>query len=128
MPTQLDAVTTAATRTARPLDVPATAAVFTTEDIDRENMQDIRDLTPTNPAPRSATIPSLPGFQNFLIRVLVVLHDLNMAARYADRVAIVEKGGLPTLGPPEPRSTRPRCQPCPLHPSCESRAPDLWPC
>jgi len=31
--------------------------------------------------------------------VLAVLHDLNMAARYADRVAIVEKGRLTALGP-----------------------------
>ncbi|MGZ5911463.1 MAG: ATP-binding cassette domain-containing protein [Reyranella sp.] len=31
--------------------------------------------------------------------VLAVLHDLNMAARYADRVAIVEKGCLTALGP-----------------------------
>jgi len=33
--------------------------------------------------------------------VLAVLHDLNMAARYADRVAIVEKGRLTALGPTE---------------------------
>ncbi len=31
--------------------------------------------------------------------VLAVLHDLNMAARYADRVAIVENGRLTALGP-----------------------------
>ncbi|CAN5921438.1 heme ABC transporter ATP-binding protein [soil metagenome] len=31
--------------------------------------------------------------------VLAVLHDLNMAARYADRVAIVEHGRLTALGP-----------------------------
>lgn len=31
--------------------------------------------------------------------VLAVLHDLNMAARYADRVAIVECGRLTALGP-----------------------------
>jgi len=31
--------------------------------------------------------------------VLAVLHDLNMAARYADRVAIVENGRLIALGP-----------------------------
>jgi iron complex transport system ATP-binding protein len=31
--------------------------------------------------------------------VLAVLHDLNMAARYADRVAIVELGRLSALGP-----------------------------
>jgi iron complex transport system ATP-binding protein len=34
--------------------------------------------------------------------VLAVLHDLNMAARYADRVAIVEKGRLTALGPAGP--------------------------
>jgi iron complex transport system ATP-binding protein len=31
--------------------------------------------------------------------VLAVLHDLNMAARYADRVAIMERGRLTALGP-----------------------------
>ncbi|MCA0247284.1 MAG: heme ABC transporter ATP-binding protein [Proteobacteria bacterium] len=31
--------------------------------------------------------------------VLAVLHDLNMAARYADRVAIVENGRLTAIGP-----------------------------
>jgi iron complex transport system ATP-binding protein len=31
--------------------------------------------------------------------VLAVLHDLNMAARYADRVGIVEKGRVTNLGP-----------------------------
>jgi iron complex transport system ATP-binding protein len=30
--------------------------------------------------------------------VLAVLHDLNMAARYADRVAIIEQGRLTALG------------------------------
>ena len=49
-PTQLDAVTTAATRTRRTLlDVPATVSVTTSEDIERENMQDIRDLTRNEP-------------------------------------------------------------------------------
>lgn len=31
--------------------------------------------------------------------VLAVLHDLNMAARYADRVGIVENGRLTDIGP-----------------------------
>ena len=31
--------------------------------------------------------------------VLAVLHDLNMAARYADRVAIMEQGRVTALGP-----------------------------
>ncbi|MDP2372487.1 heme ABC transporter ATP-binding protein [Reyranella sp.] len=34
--------------------------------------------------------------------VLAVLHDLNMAARYADRVAIIENGRLTALGPTRP--------------------------
>ena len=33
------------------------------------------------------------------VGVLAVLHDLNMAARYADRVAILENGRLTALGP-----------------------------
>jgi iron complex transport system ATP-binding protein len=33
------------------------------------------------------------------VGVLAVLHDLNMAARYADRAAIFEKGSLTGLGP-----------------------------
>ncbi len=33
------------------------------------------------------------------VGVLAVLHDLNMAARYADRVAIIEGGRLTGLGP-----------------------------
>lgn len=32
--------------------------------------------------------------------VVVVLHDLNLAAAYADRVAVLEQGRLATLGPP----------------------------
>ena len=43
-------VATAATRTRRTLlDVPATVSVTTSEDIERENMQDIRDLTRNEP-------------------------------------------------------------------------------
>ena len=50
VPTQLDAVTTAAMRSRRPLDdVPATVSVITTENIDRENMQDVRDLVRNEP-------------------------------------------------------------------------------
>ena len=49
-PTQLDAVTTAATRTRRPIDdVAGTVSVITTEDIDRDNMQDMRDLVRNEP-------------------------------------------------------------------------------
>ena len=69
VPTQLDAVTTAATRTRRPLDdVPATVSVITTEDIDRENMQDIRDLVRNEPGVTVGNNPFRAGFQNFLIR------------------------------------------------------------
>ncbi|MPZ31374.1 MAG: TonB-dependent hemoglobin/transferrin/lactoferrin family receptor [Rhodospirillales bacterium] len=69
VPTQLDAVTTAATRTRRPLyDVPATVSVITTEDIDRENMQDIRDLVRNEPGVTVASNPFRAGYQNFLIR------------------------------------------------------------
>ena len=31
--------------------------------------------------------------------MLAVLHDLNMAARYSDRVAIMEQGRVTALGP-----------------------------
>ncbi len=69
MPTQLDAVTTAATRTRRPLDdVPATVSVITTEDIDRENMQDVRDLVRNEPGVTVGNNPFRAGYQNFLIR------------------------------------------------------------
>ncbi|MGZ5860628.1 MAG: TonB-dependent receptor plug domain-containing protein, partial [Croceibacterium sp.] len=68
-PTQLDAVTTAATRTRRPLDdVPATVSVITTEDINRENMQDARDLVRNEPGVTVGNNPFRAGFQNFLIR------------------------------------------------------------
>lgn len=36
-----------------------------------------------------------------LLGVLAVLHDLTMAARYADRVAILEAGRMTALGPTE---------------------------
>ena len=69
VPTQLDAVTTAATRTRRPLDdVPATVSVITTEDIDRENMQDVRDLVRNEPGVTVGNTPFRAGYQNFLIR------------------------------------------------------------
>ena len=68
-PTQLDAVTTAATRMRRPLDdVPATVSVITTEDINRENMQDSRDLVRNEPGVTIGNNPFRAGFQNFLIR------------------------------------------------------------
>ncbi len=69
IPTQLDAVTTAATRNKRPLDdVAATVSVTTTEDIDRENMQDIRDLVRNEPGVTVGNNPNRAGFQNFVIR------------------------------------------------------------
>ncbi|MDP1841520.1 MAG: TonB-dependent receptor plug domain-containing protein, partial [Reyranella sp.] len=69
VPTQLDAVTTAATRTRRPLDdVAATVSVTTTEDIDRENMQDVRDLVRNEPGVTVGNNPNRAGFQNFVIR------------------------------------------------------------
>ena len=69
VPTQLDAVTTAAMRSRRPLDdVPATVSVITTENIDRENMQDIRDLVRNEPGVSVGNNPTRAGFQNFVIR------------------------------------------------------------
>jgi hemoglobin/transferrin/lactoferrin receptor protein len=69
VPTQLDAVTTAAMRSRRPLDdVPATVSVITTENIDRENMQDIRDLVRNEPGVTVGNNPNRAGFQNFVIR------------------------------------------------------------
>ncbi len=69
VPTQLDAVTTAATRNRRTLDdVPATVSVITTEEMDRENMQDIRDLVRNEPGVTVANNPNRAGFQNFVIR------------------------------------------------------------
>ena len=85
VPTQLDAVTTAATRTRRPLDdVPATVSVITSEDIDRENMQDVRDLVRNEPGVTVANNPFRAGYQNFLIRgiggnrVLLMLDGMRM--------------------------------------------------
>lgn len=69
VPTQLDAVTTAAMRSRRPLDdVPATVSVITPENIDRENMQDIRDLVRNEPGVSVGNNPNRAGFQNFVIR------------------------------------------------------------
>jgi hemoglobin/transferrin/lactoferrin receptor protein len=69
IPTQLDAVTVAATRNKRILDdVPSTVSVTTTEDIDRENMQDIRDLVRNEPGVTVGNNPNRAGFQNFVIR------------------------------------------------------------
>src|ERR1700752_4467932 len=49
-PTQLDALTTAATRTRRPIDeVTSTVSIITNEDIHRDNMQDMRDLVRNEP-------------------------------------------------------------------------------
>ncbi len=69
VPTQLDAVTTAAMRSRRTIDdVPSTVSVITTENIDRENMQDIRDLTRNEPGVTVGNNPTRAGFQNFVIR------------------------------------------------------------
>lgn len=69
VPTQLDAVTTAAMRSRRALeDVPATVSVITTENIDRENMQDVRDLVRNEPGVTVGNNPNRAGFQNFVIR------------------------------------------------------------
>jgi hemoglobin/transferrin/lactoferrin receptor protein len=68
-PTQLDAVTTAATRTKRPIDeVPGTVSVITTQDVDRDNMQDMRDLVRNEPGVSVGNQPARGGFSNFVIR------------------------------------------------------------
>jgi len=68
-PTQLDAVTTAATRTKRPIDeVPGTVSVITTQDIDRDNMQDIRDVVRNEPGVSVGNQPARGGFTNYVIR------------------------------------------------------------
>lgn len=68
-PTQLDAVTTAATRTKRPIDaVPGTVSVITSEDIDRDNMQTMGDLVRSEPGVSVGTQPNRAGFTNFVIR------------------------------------------------------------
>lgn len=68
-PTQLDAVTTAATRTKRPIDeVPGTVSVITTDDMNRDNMQDMRDLVRNEPGVSVGTQPARAGFTNYVIR------------------------------------------------------------
>jgi hemoglobin/transferrin/lactoferrin receptor protein len=68
-PTQLDAVTTVATRNRRPLDaITGTVSVTTEQDIDRENMQDMRDLVRNEPGVSVGNNPTRAGFQNFVIR------------------------------------------------------------
>ena len=49
-------------------DVPATVSVITTENIDRENMQDVRDLVRNEPGVTVGNNPNRAGFQNFVIR------------------------------------------------------------
>jgi hemoglobin/transferrin/lactoferrin receptor protein len=84
-PTQLDAVTTAATRNKRPIDaIPGTVSVITTEDIDRENMQNMRDLVRNEPGVSVGNQPGRVGFTNFVIRgiggnrVLVMVDGLRV--------------------------------------------------
>ena len=68
-PTQLDAVTSAATRVKRPIDaVPGTVSVITTEDMERENVQDIRDLVRNEPGVSVGSQPNRGGNTNFTIR------------------------------------------------------------
>jgi hemoglobin/transferrin/lactoferrin receptor protein len=68
-PTQLDAVTTAATRTKRPIDeVTGTVSVITTQDVDRDNMQNMRDLVRNEPGVSVGNQPGRAGFTNFVIR------------------------------------------------------------
>lgn len=68
-PTQLDAVTTAATRMSRPIDqVAGTVSVVTTEDVDRDNMQDMRDVVRNEPGVSVGNQPGRGGFTNFVIR------------------------------------------------------------
>jgi hemoglobin/transferrin/lactoferrin receptor protein len=68
-PTQLDAVTTAATRTRRPIDeVTSTVSIITNEDIDRDNMQDMRDLVRNEPGVSVGNQNARAGFTNYVIR------------------------------------------------------------
>ena len=68
-PTQLDAVTSAASRIKRPIDaVPGTVSVITTEDMERENVQDIRDLVRNEPGVSVGSQPNRGGNTNFVIR------------------------------------------------------------
>jgi len=68
-PTQLDAVTTAATRTRRPIDeVTGTVSIIDTDDIDRDNMQDMRDVVRNEPGVSVSNQPGRGGFTNYVIR------------------------------------------------------------
>lgn len=68
-PTQLDAVTTAATRTKRPIDeVPGTVSIITSDDIDRDNMTNMRDLVRDEPGVSVGNQATRGGFTNYVIR------------------------------------------------------------
>ena len=64
--------------------MPATVSVTTTEDIERENMQDVRDLVRNEPGVTVGNNPNRAGFQNFLIRgiggnrVLVIVDGMRV--------------------------------------------------
>jgi hemoglobin/transferrin/lactoferrin receptor protein len=85
VPTQLDAVTSAATRTKRPLDaVPGTVSIITNQDIDRDNRTNIRDLVRDEPGINVGNQNSRGGLTNFVIRgiggnrVLVIVDGLRV--------------------------------------------------
>lgn len=84
-PTQLDAVTTAATRQSRPIDaIAGTVSVITREQMDRENVQNINELVRNEPGVSVGNQPGRGAYTNFVIRgiggnrVLVMVDGLRM--------------------------------------------------
>ncbi len=54
-----------------------------------------------DPLHQLATLKAVRSFAGQGAGVLVILHDLNLAARFADRIALLHQGGLHAIGTPD---------------------------
>lgn len=57
---------------------------------------------PTNHLDVRYTLDFLDLIDAFEGSVLIAMHDLNLAAQYADRIVVLEDGGVVETGPPDP--------------------------